>query len=298
MKHLSVPICLFFQFFFFKSARVSCRIWLKFSSHFSFLLHSMFLVPEHFVQLYATPYSQFLFFGHHTSFPPFHLPFLSPLLFTLSPPKEHKGSVTLSYFFPPCCDESFIPPTPSFLPQCCSPTCWDWICSRWPAPSQSWSQVVSQVAEQWGSSFPCTHPSHSEECSLLHRAWELLARFLKLYNWVIAQSNPYKLQIQGQIIIWCMCPILQPPLKWKALCIYVNIWHWSSQYFPKSLNTAFLPACVPWYSVGNCTPRCNTQHLQCNLQNWMLSRYSCGACISYIQVILCYFLLQSHRPSV
>lgn len=46
---------------------------------------------------------------------------------------------------------------------------------------------------------------------------------------------------------------------------------WSFWYFWRSLSSVFSDAFVSYCSVGNWILRCNIQHLQRDLQNWVLS---------------------------
>lgn len=235
-----------------------------------------FLAPAYFVRLYPTSASQCFFFGHHTRFPAFFLPFRS--IYFITPQRNRRGLSYSAISSQQCCGKSFILLTVSFLPWCCFPTCWDWICSRWLTPPQSQSQVVSQVAEQSSPSFPCTHLSCLEECSLLHKAWELLTHFLKLYNCesLLKVTPPScNFRVKSSSGVRAPSPPAHTEMKGTMLSFkYLKLW--SFWYFPRFLSGAFSAAFVPYCSVGNWTPRYNMQHLQCALQNWVLSRVSLG----------------------
>lgn len=153
----------------------------------------------------------------------------------------------------------FYSPDSVIPPWCCVPTCWDSICSRWLTPPQSQSQAVSQVAEQCSASFPCSHLSRLEECSLLHRVWELLTHFLKLYNCesLLKVTLPsFKFRVKSSSGV--CAPSSPAPTEMKGTVLsfkYLKLWSFS--YFPRSLSSVFSAAFVPHCSVGNSTPRCN-----------------------------------------
>lgn len=153
---------------------------------------------------------------------------------------------------------------------------------------------MSQVAEQHSPSFPCTHLSHSEECSLLHRAWELLADFLKLYNCesllkVTLPSCEFRVKSSSG----ACAPSSPAPAEMKGTVLsfkYLKLG--SFWYFPRFLSSAFSDAFVQYRSAGNWTSRYNVQHLQYALQNWVISLgYLCGAGISYTCAALLFFPL-------